>query len=82
MLHLGAVTYNLLKDWDLDTIIQTLDQLGWEAVELRTEHKHGVETTLAVEVEPSVEDLFVSFVDKERKGRVREQLRAVAEGRA
>jgi ABC-2 type transport system ATP-binding protein len=30
-------------------------------------------------VEPSVEDLFVSFVDKERKGRVREQLRAVAE---
>jgi len=41
-----------------------------------------VETTLAAEVEPSVEDLFVSFVDKERKGRVREQLRAVAEGRA
>jgi ABC-2 type transport system ATP-binding protein len=29
-------------------------------------------------VEPSVEDLFVSFVDKERKGRLREQLRAVA----
>ncbi len=29
-------------------------------------------------VEPSVEDLFVSFVDKERKGRVREQLRALA----
>jgi ABC-2 type transport system ATP-binding protein len=43
--------------------------------------RHGVETTLAVEVEPTVEDLFVSFVDKERKGRVREQLRAVAEGR-
>jgi ABC-2 type transport system ATP-binding protein len=43
---------------------------------------HDVETTLAVEVEPSVEDLFVSFVDKERKGRVRAQLRAVAEGRA
>jgi ABC-2 type transport system ATP-binding protein len=42
----------------------------------------GVDTTLAVEVEPSVEDLFVSFVDKERKGRVREQLRAVAGGRA
>jgi len=43
---------------------------------------HGIGTTLAVEVEPSVEDLFVSFVDKERKGRVREQLRALAEGRA
>ena len=34
------------------------------------------------DVEPSVEDLFVSFVDKERKGRVRDQLRAVVEGRA
>jgi ABC-2 type transport system ATP-binding protein len=31
-------------------------------------------------VEPSVEDLFVSFVDKQRKGRVREQLRALAAG--
>jgi hypothetical protein len=30
-------------------------------------------------VEPSVEDLFVSFVDKERKGRVREQLQALAD---
>jgi ABC-2 type transport system ATP-binding protein len=29
-------------------------------------------------VEPSVEDLFVSFVDRERKGRVREQLRALS----
>jgi len=29
-------------------------------------------------VEPSVEDLFVSFVDKERKARVRAQLRALA----
>ena len=28
-------------------------------------------------VEPSVEDLFVSFVDKERKARLREQLRAL-----
>jgi hypothetical protein len=28
-------------------------------------------------VEPSVEDLFVSFVDKERKTRLREQLRAL-----
>ena len=32
-------------------------------------------------VEPSVEDLFVSFVDKERKQRVREQLRALAASR-
>jgi drug efflux transport system ATP-binding protein len=32
------------------------------------------------QVEPSVEDLFVSFVDRERKLRVREQLRAVGAG--
>src|SRR3989454_3322965 len=32
----------------------------------------------AREVEPSVEDLFVSFVDQERKARVRDQLRALA----
>jgi ABC-2 type transport system ATP-binding protein len=41
----------------------------------------GIGVTLAAEVEPSVEDLFVSFVDRERKGRVREQLRALAESR-
>ncbi|HZF05357.1 MAG TPA: ABC transporter ATP-binding protein [Patescibacteria group bacterium] len=39
----------------------------------------GLGVSLAAEVEPSVEDLFVSFVDRERKGRVREQLRALAE---
>jgi ABC-2 type transport system ATP-binding protein len=42
----------------------------------------GLAVGLAAMVEPSVEDLFVSFVDKERKGRVREQLLALAEGRA
>jgi ABC-2 type transport system ATP-binding protein len=42
----------------------------------------GIAVSLAVAVEPSVEDLFVSFVDTERKGRVREQLQALAEGRA
>ena len=46
MLHLGCVTYNLLKDWDLETIIHNLEEAGYEAVELRTEHKHGVERTL------------------------------------
>ncbi len=38
----------------------------------------GVAVAWVREVEPSVEDLFVSFVDRERKGRVREQLRALA----
>jgi sugar phosphate isomerase/epimerase len=43
---LGAVTYNVLKDWDLETIIQRLEALGYGAVELRTQHKHGVEPSL------------------------------------
>src|SRR5437773_103217 len=37
----------------------------------------GVRAEWANEVEPNVEDLFVSFVDRERKARVREQLRAL-----
>ena len=42
---LGAVTYNVLKDWDVETIIKNLEAAGFEAVELRTGHKHGVEPT-------------------------------------
>jgi sugar phosphate isomerase/epimerase len=43
---LGAVTYNVLKDWDLETLIAKLEEAGFEAVELRTTHKHGVEPSL------------------------------------
>src|SRR5438128_1735230 len=39
---LGAVTYNVLKDWDIETLIQKLEATGFEAVELRTGHQHGV----------------------------------------
>lgn len=46
-MQLGAVTYNVLKDWDLDTIITNLEATGFLAVELRTGHKHGVEPSLA-----------------------------------
>lgn len=48
-MHLGAVTYNVLKDWDLDAILTNLEAAGFEAVELRTGHKHGVEPTLSGE---------------------------------
>jgi ABC-2 type transport system ATP-binding protein len=37
----------------------------------------GLRVRWVHDVEPSVEDLFVSFVDKERKARLREQLRAL-----
>lgn len=42
-MQLGAVTYNVLKDMDLDTLVKTLEATGFEVVELRTGHKHGVE---------------------------------------
>lgn len=45
-MRLGAVTYNVLKDWDLETLISKLEKAGFEAVELRTGHKHGVEPSI------------------------------------
>ena len=45
-LRVGVVTYNIAKDWDVDTIIRNLTEVGMEAVELRTTHRHGVEPSL------------------------------------
>jgi sugar phosphate isomerase/epimerase len=55
---LGAVTYNVLKDWDLDTIIRNLEAAGFAGVELRTSHKHGVEPSLGVEERRQVRAKF------------------------
>lgn len=55
---LGAVTYNVIKDWDLDTILTKLPPLGFEAVELRTTHKHGVEISLSKEERDKVKARF------------------------
>lgn len=46
-LRLGLMTYNLARDWDLDTVIKNCTETGIEHVELRTTHAHGVETTLS-----------------------------------
>jgi sugar phosphate isomerase/epimerase len=46
MAQLGIVTYNIAKDWDLDTIFKKLEALGYEGVELRTSHAHKVEVNL------------------------------------
>jgi sugar phosphate isomerase/epimerase len=43
---LGLVTYSLAKDWDIDTIIRNCEETGFEGVELRTTHRHGVEISL------------------------------------
>ena len=43
----GLVTYQWGKDWDLPTLIDNCEKTGFFAVELRTEHAHGVETNLS-----------------------------------
>ncbi|MEX2233544.1 MAG: TIM barrel protein [Cyclobacteriaceae bacterium] len=42
----GLVTYLWGKDWDVPTIIQNCEKSNLLGVELRTEHKHGVEPSL------------------------------------
>jgi sugar phosphate isomerase/epimerase len=57
-LKLGTVTYNIAKDWDIPTLIKNLGETGFEAVELRTTHKHGVELTLSAAARAEVRKQF------------------------
>ena len=57
-LKLGTVTYNIAKDWDLPTLITNLTEAGFEAVELRTTHKHGVELSLSPAARAEVRKRF------------------------
>ena len=59
-LKLGTVTYNIAKDWDIPTLIKNLGETGFEAVELRTTHKHGVELTLSPAARAEVRKQFES----------------------
>lgn len=43
---LGLVTYNWGKSWDLPTLLKNCAATGFEGVELRSTHAHGVEPTL------------------------------------
>ena len=45
-MRLGLVTYNWGKDWDVPTVIKNCEATGFEGVELRSTHKHGVEITI------------------------------------
>jgi sugar phosphate isomerase/epimerase len=56
--HLGSVTYNLLKDLDVESIIRVLEGARFEAVELRTTHRHGVEPSIGREERARVRGLF------------------------
>lgn len=77
---------DLLGEWDaVEEVVRVgtrlrvvlADEAG-TADEVASHLRHrGVAVGWARDVEPSVEDVFVSFVDKGRKNRLREQLSAV-----
>jgi sugar phosphate isomerase/epimerase len=56
--QLGCVTYNLLQNMDIETLIQTLEAAGYAAVELRTGHKHGVEPSIGAAARAQVKARF------------------------
>src|SRR6478736_6865126 len=58
MFLLGAVSYNIIKDWSLDEILRRLEALKYPGVELRTSHKHGVEATLSPDQRREVRKKF------------------------
>ncbi len=76
----------LLGDWPeaeevvrygpLVRVVAAREDVAPETVRARL-RAAGLDATVSV-VTPSVEDLFISFVDRERKTRLREQLRAVS----
>ncbi len=57
-LKLGLVTYQLGQDWDVPTLIKNCQAARFQGVELRTSHKHGVETTLTKEQRAEVKKRF------------------------
>jgi len=57
-MKLGTVTYNLAQDWDIATIIKNCSAAGFQGVELRTSHKHGVEVTLSKDERDQVRRRF------------------------
>ena len=46
-MKLGLVTYLWGKDWTLPELISNCEKAGYEGLELRTQHAHGVETSLS-----------------------------------
>jgi sugar phosphate isomerase/epimerase len=57
-LRLGLVTYNWGRDWTLPTVIENCEQTGFEGVELRSTHKHGVEISLSKAARKEVAQRF------------------------
>lgn len=59
-MKLGIVTFQIAKDWDLETIIRNCEEIGLHGVELRTEHAHGVEINMPAAERVRVKEAFAS----------------------
>lgn len=57
-MKLGLVTYNLGRAWDVDTTIGMCRKTGFEGVELRTTHAHGVEVGLNAAERAAIKSKF------------------------
>jgi sugar phosphate isomerase/epimerase len=57
-MRFGLVTYLWGKDWDLPTLITNCEKAGYNGVELRTEHAHGVEAKLSTSQRADVKKRF------------------------
>lgn len=57
-MKLGLVTYQWGKDWDLPTLIANCEKAGLQGAELRTQHAHGVETSLSASQRADVKKRF------------------------
>lgn len=57
-MKLGTVTYNLAKDWSVETIIKNCEEAGFDGVELRTTHAHKVEVNLSASERAEVRKQF------------------------
>lgn len=57
-MKMGMVTYNLGKDWDIETIIKNCTEARFSGVELRTSHAHKVEVNLSAAERAEVKKRF------------------------
>ena len=57
-MQLGLVTYQLAKDWDVETIVANCEETGFAGVELRTTDAHGVEVELTAKERQEVRRRF------------------------
>jgi len=58
LMKFGLVTYQWGKDWELPTLISNCETTGFQAIELRTQHAHKVETVLSASQRSEVKKRF------------------------